>query len=738
MSRLNGGAAKPHGLNFVVQQLNTIMRQQGSALVSAEHTQGVLSMESLNDAQFNAVLAQHANLEQQIGRVWAEAFAGDRASMEQLGELTPAQIEAGAIVMGAAGNPAAYAEKAYRNLTAQAARGVDLIDVSSNSFGVETYMEPSLEAFDEQELRNHLGWSVAFNVLGARQDEFSERFFPTVVVTPDQAGLDISIRRSMVLQEVRHSLSGAPVNFDQRNLIEAVIDHTILGSEANRIYPLVVAAGPDLNTDKYVAAADVAPFNKVVEEGITVLTAPLKVGIDINLLGLSQRNDVQTQGQLNSTDALDASLRLEALYLKLVNADGTSVVPFNVARAPRNQYVKSVEGRSRELNLNFVSDDLPITGATLDVAGAAAAALAYLADPARVNWSVRLALKVSGNADVEFGTISANPSAVRVFKIFEKNPTTGEVTDITATEKAGLEAALGAMEIIGYDVYATRCNANLRTRGLLLNSVELTERHTVKLGAPLTIPSPVSSNREAGDLATLISAVRIRNSNNAVTTLFNHAEALSQLEQSVQNKLPTPAIEGIARYVLRSPFYHAETVNLLDHINSVKSHERIRDVQQALVNKIREIAYRMYRDSGYQAALDAMTGNSGEKPIVLIGTDSVLAKYLLVEGDTRTLGIGLDSQVVVSQDKRVYGRIFITLTRANQTGADPLSFGQFAWIPELASTVQVSRNGATTKEVMVQPRGLHIVNLPLLANLEITNLDKVVTKTIVYQTKEVI
>lgn len=738
MSRLNTGVAKPQGLNFVVSQLNTMMRQQGSALVSAEHTESVLSMESLNDARFNAVLAQHANLESQITRIWQEAFAGDRASMESLGDLSAAQVEAGAIVLGAAGNPAAYAEKAYRNLTASNKQGATVIESSANSFGVETYLEPSLEAFDEQELRNHLGWSVAFNVLGARQDEFSERFFPTVVVTPDQAGLDISIRRSMVLQEVRHSLTGQPLNFDQRNLIEAVIDHTILGSEANRIYPLVVSVGPEANVDKYVAAADVAPFNKVVEEGITVLTAPLKAGIDINLLGLSQRNDIQTQGQLNSTDSLDASLRLETLYLKVVNADGTSVIPFNVSRAPRNQWVKSVEGRSREMNLNYVTDDLPITGLTLTVAGATATALTYLTDPARANWVVRLATKVSGNADVEFGTISANPSAVRVFKIFDKNPTTGELVDVTQAEKAALETALGTMEIIGYDVYATRCNANLRTRGLLLNSVELTERYTVKLGAPLTIPSPVSSNREAGDLATLISAVRIRNSNNAVTTLFNHAEALSQLEQSVQNKLPTPAIEGIARFVLRSPFYHAETVNLLDHINSIKTHERIRDVQQALVNKIREISYRMYRDSGYQAALDAATGNSGEKPMVLIGTDSVLAKYLLVEGDTRTLGIGLDSQVVVSQDKRVYGRIFITLTRANQVGADPLSFGQFAWIPELASTVQVSRNGATTKEVMVQPRGLHIVNLPLLANLEITNLDKVVTKTIVYQTKEVV
>lgn len=735
MSRLNSKSSTGQGLGHVVQKLATAMRETP---VTSTHTRSILGLEGLDDTVFNSIRAEHSNLERVLSDIWKDSFSGvdTKASfgIENLGELNATQLEAGAIIMGANGAIADFARAAYTN-QARPGNGVDLIDSGYNSTGIESYLEPSLEAFDEQELKNHLGWSVAFNVLGARQDEFSERFFPTVVVTPDQAGLDMTIRRTMVLTEMRHTLDGKPQNLDKRNLVEAVIDYTVLKNEANRIYPMVVASGADANTTYYVASGDVAPYNIVTDGGQVVLTAPLKMGITIGLLGLAQRNDIQTQGQFNSTDNLDIGLRLQKIYLKVVSAaDGTSVIPIDVSRVPRNQWNKAVEGRGRALNLNFSVDDLPLSGTTKQLNGNNAAALNYLRAAGREDWTVRIGVDISGNADVEQGTINANPSAVRIVGIWEADGN-GGVNDITATELANLATALGTMTIIGYDVYATRCNSNLRTRGMLLNSVDITERYSINLGAPITIPSPVTANRDAGDLAALINAVRIRNSNNAVTTLLNHASALEQLQLSTSRLAPIPAIEGIGRYVVR-PFYEKQTIDLTEHINSIKSHERAEDVRAALVNVIREVAYRAYRDSGYQAALDALTGCSGERPIVLVGTDPVISKYLWVEGDTRTLGIGLQSEVVFSLDARVYNKIFVTLTRASQVGADPLCFGQFAWVPELAATVQVSRGGATTKEAIVQPRSRHITNLPILIEIDVSGLKEAVADTTVYKTYE--
>ena len=94
----------------------------------------------------------------------------------------------------------------------------------------------------------------------------------------------------------------------------------------------------------------------------------------------------------------------------------------------------------------------------------------------------------------------------------------------------------------------------------------------------------------------------------------------------------------------------------------------------------------------------------------------------MVSGDTRTLSIGFDHQIVTSMDSRVYGKIFITFVRKGQTGPDPMSFGCMAWMPELATNIQMSRNGQVSQETMVQPRSIHINTLPILLVFDIEGL----------------
>jgi hypothetical protein len=148
--------------------------------------------------------------------------------------------------------------------------------------------------------------------------------------------------------------------------------------------------------------------------------------------------------------------------------------------------------------------------------------------------------------------------------------------------------------------------------------------------------------------------------------------------------------------------------------------------------------YRMYQQSRYQAALDAYTGDPSQRPILIVGTDQILSRHLMVAGDTRTFGTVFDShRLVVSQDERMYGKVVLTFARSDVSGPDPLSFGTHAWIPELTSSVMVNRNGATIKEAMVQPRTLHVNNLPVMAVLTFTNLDVVLSETVVFSEQQV-
>jgi hypothetical protein len=94
----------------------------------------------------------------------------------------------------------------------------------------------------------------------------------------------------------------------------------------------------------------------------------------------------------------------------------------------------------------------------------------------------------------------------------------------------------------------------------------------------------------------------------------------------------------------------------------------------------------MYRSSEYKAAAAVLTGNTGFKPTVIVGTDPVIYNYLQSDGDLRTLGETFDVRIVSTLDHRVAGKIFLSFgvfDSARNTGINPLNFGNMLWSPEL-------------------------------------------------------
>lgn len=720
-SKHNG---KQAGLAGTLTDLGNMIRND--VVVDPATTNGIVALESISEAsQAQMVLREVTSLEGHIESAYRD---------HDIKDLTPAQKAAGAVAWAAVGNLKGYHAKAATvgNVSVESEGMVVPADFGGMAGNYDfRRSNVSVEAFNEQDLSQYMAFSVMFNVQAARQDDFSETFYKTVVITPDQQGLDIVVRRSTVLNETKHQLAGTPADFNKRNLIDAVVDYEILASETIRAIPVV-----DGNTAMFVDAGDVAPVTTSVD-GTEFDTAPLKVGTEVDLIGISSHPGLIANGMMDQTDNLDARIHLENLYLKITGATGggtvaaTSVIALDVDRLPLSAFTGAVEGQHQRMVLNFNTKLLPLTGLTEDVTDAQAAALTWLTSGGRENWIVRLKVVASGEANIEYGNISVHVNSVEIAEIYEKDPTTGAVTLVAdqATQLAAANAEFTSIAIVGYDVYATRSNANRRQRGLLVDTVEWTERHTVMMGSPITILSPVSGNSEAADLTAAVNAARIRNSNQAVTTLLNYAAKLETLDLSKDRTLDIPQIEGSGRWLVRPAFEKTE-LDMLTHINSIKSHERQADVAATLINTIRDLAYRLYRDSAYQAALDAMTGGTGNMPTLIIGTDPVIAKHLQLVGDTRLAGVAFEHKLVTSQDKRVRGKIFISFAREGVEGPDPLSFGVHAWIPELAGTVQVSKGGSTVKEAQVQPRNRHINVLPVLGVAEVTNLEEAVTDKI--------
>jgi hypothetical protein len=187
---------------------------------------------------------------------------------------------------------------------------------------------------------------------------------------------------------------------------------------------------------------------------------------------------------------------------------------------------------------------------------------------------------------------------------------------------------------------------------------------------------------------------------------------------------------GVGRFFVR-PTYFQETLDMATMVDSIKSFERAQDMQAALVNKLRDYAYRMYRDSEYKAAADALSGGISAVPVVIIGTDPVLARYLNVSGDLRTLGGEFDVRIVSTLDSRVAGKIFMTFGVFNEqrnTAPNPLNFGNMVWGPELVMTANLSRGNTYSKETVVQPRYAFVTHLPIMTTFVVNNVPAVLNK----------
>jgi len=712
MSRFNQKGHAAGNLGAIVTNLRQRFADSGVSNTSKELAGFVLGMESLTDA--NAIASVNRTGKEMVSELKA-LYSNIGVSVEN---LTEQQLEAGAMVMMAAGNLTGYATAAGKMTVS--AEGATLVE--PGAFGNFDYrLKASVEAYDERELRQYLPYSIAMNIEAARQSEFSEALYRTVVLSPDQAGMDITVYRTMVFNEIKHDITGRAMDFHRRNLIDAVVDASVLSSESTLVVPVYITGNAE-----NVAKFSTIPAAPRTVDGHTFDTAPLALGKTIDILGLASTPNIT--GTQDSTDALDHRMHVENLYLKFVVGGDTSIVKFPTMHLGGSQFQKSAEGLDRAMVLNFQTIDLPITKATKDISDAPAAALQGLA----ADTVVRLGVNLGGNANLQLGNVSVMGGDLSVDSVWTISGT-GEWSEVTdPVARAAVVALVGTMSVAGYDLYATRSNLNRRMLGIKGDVVAITERHLIPMGAPITSHHPITSNNELVTMASLTNIARIRNDINAVTQLLSYDSILSSLAIDGFVKGYVPNIEGVGRHLLAKPYYKQVDFDVALQINTLKSHERAEDVSAALINVIRQAVYEGYAATAYQAALDAVTGGT-EKPTVVIATDPTIARHLIVPGDTRLMSIGFDYKVVSSLDSRMKGKIFVTLTRPNVSEPNGLSFGCFAWMPELVSTAVVTRGGQVSKEPMVQPRTRHINTLPFLIRLDIENLAAAVTDRVVLE-----
>jgi hypothetical protein len=678
-----------------------------SQVVTPAIARSALSLESLRDDQMHSL-----NMAGNEISVALEAIASELGIEKR---LTQAQIDAGTIAGVLAGDYKSFLGHKHE-FPSISTEGMSVVQANGLSDAMAN-RSFAMEAYDERENRNAVVYSIAYNMQSARQDEFGETFFPTLVVTPDNVGFGITVNLMMVYDGIERKITGSFEDFKKKNIIRAVVDASILKKEQTKVVPVHRAQ----SADKFVLPAVVPPYS-IMLEGEAITTAPIAMGKKVDLIGLSQTDTLLAAGIMDMTDTLDPYVTLQNLYAVV----GTDILKFNVTNLPLSNFTYSTQNNYRVETLNFTTTSILLNKFTTRVDGTA---LTTLSDIVTSDLIVRLEVNATGTTNIETGETTVYGNSISVYSVQDSS---GNMLDLTAAPAAAIVAAFSTGILAGYDMIAYRTNMNRRQRGQLIDVTKFTQLYNVPLRSPITTIHPINTDgqTDASDVQALITATRIRTSNEAVSALLNASTLLRDYVDSRDAVGAGPDILGVGRFFVR-PTYFEETMDMNVVVDSLKSHERAADIQAALVNKIRDLAFRMYRDSEYKAAADALNGGISPTPVVIIGTDPVISRYLTVTGDLRTLGGEFDIRIVSTLDSRISGKIFIAFgifDEQRNVAPNPLNFGNMVWAPELVLTANISRAGTISKETVVQPRFIMLTHCPIMSVLEVENIPDVLNK----------
>lgn len=589
----------------------------------------------------------------------------------------------------------------------------------------------SLEAYDERENRNAQMQSIVYNLLASRQDEFGETFFPTYVINPGEYGVVVSVKLFYVYNDLKRSVTGALANYGRMSVLRAYADAEVLKNEVTRAIPILrTGGGADDNSDKFAPSSEVPAWAVNLGNGIVVNTSAVKVDNRIDVLGISQTNELLNSGLMGPTDNLDAYAKLKTVYLRVTDGTDTDVIPVNVDHLPGALYTPAVQGNSRRMVLNLDTDGIVLDEETRTATGNAPAVLTELA-----NHKARIQISLAGSVvlDKADGIVNRGSVSLVTLRNLAGELVTGATADALAQKLAGVEVAYYTYEMF-------RANSNIRQRGQLLDNQTEFRSIQVPYRSPVAVLAPTMQigAEDSSAIQTLITVTGIRISNEAVTALQRAAANLKGYKSVALPNGELPELSDLGHFYVK-PTYFSESVNLENTVDSRVSHERLKDIRSSLVEKIRFYANEMYRKSEYQAAALVLTGNVGFKPTVIVGTDPVIANYLNSDGELRTLGEQFDIKVVSTMDSRVKGKMYLSFgvfDSNRNTAINPLNSGNMFYASEVVVNLPVSRDGQTSNELIVTPRFLHVWHLPVMTELTISGLPAVIGKVTV-NTREV-
>lgn len=746
--------------NFMDMVYSAVM--SGSSMNGKELSAGLLSSgisfksNQTDDSSFSAVdskastevLTQAGELNSAFKNFKSNLESGllsaanaDNVSMT----LTDAQVKAG--FFGQFGcltdqNSNVYYEGGNLSLTGGQGDGnaLSLADSLGTDFALQDFGAGNL-AFSVEDNMNASQFSTLINIALAKQEDLIERFFPTIVVDPKETGVKATVKLTSFTNEWTRDINddrSVKSKMDNKSIIKNIYNNEILGEDRTRVIPVYRT-----QFDNFLVK-DIQ-FTETMT-GETIVSAPYKFGEKFDIIRLSQSDRQLEQGKMDNTDSLLPTITLSNLYLGFTIGGEKMKFKLDVSTQPGSNFGFIGTGHFKGLQLSFEERPLTINfGSTTQVNGVSipvgvkteienALTAQGIQNGSWANYRFTFLVSVAGNTNIETAETVLYGNKIKLAYITDEN---NQQLDLTKGLGKALYDCVSNMEFIGYDLIAYRSNTNLRTKGRLVKIDEYTTYLVAPWRGPFQVMGPIT--RHTGNecdydhVGSLITCITAASDVHGMLTLERYADSLR-----LRVKNPT-AVSHEFEYgfndQLVDTYFLDRSINLTDHVDSLMSHQRMLDTQAALLNELRLSCLQMLIDSNYLLAYNVLYRQSGQKPIILIGTDPIIKEFLLYgnEGSNVIPGVNFDIVVDSILNPAIRGKMYITMTLGKNigdlNGIQALNFGYRLYSIAVTATINPDTNGnKALMRTIVIPRYHHIPLLPIMMVYEVSGLPEVIKK----------
>lgn len=622
---------------------------------------------------------------------------------EELAANQPA-LEAATIAALAVSNPKDYFNSMSENLNSQASNIV-----------IENSSKISVENFDNAKFEQYKTATIEFNYRAAKQSEVGRIFFPMIVCTPEQSLFKAEITLAAMGKSKAHNNSEL-FEQDLISLQESYRDGSLFEDETLKLVPFVAADKEDHAwfADKAKVGNELAKV-----EGTEFNTRSLRPGQTIDLIGVSQHPGRLAEGEATQNTQIAPNVKLKHVDIEVKTATASTVIRVPMTEVPASDFAyHQGAGSDRYMTLSLLNQDAIKVDDSSDIF-----------KPARdVQASVYWKFDFNGRIDIARGSVKVNGD----IEIGEIRDASGEVKDI--------DLEITEVNFVGYAVDARASNTDLAIMGDLVSCYKYFEHYRVGLRSPIAAhTSLVKNGNNPGTmtpqekLKVITEFVRSQMDNDAHKEIDRY---MSSMAASHDHRLTSgslvgrifecEAVRGVAAKIL-TPIKLVTNIDMKQFVNTLKSSERLEDVKGAFVAKLIAVVTRLDQDSGFSLACKSYGyGDENFKPLAKILTSRRLASLMMVNGDTRTLGPEFDHVVAKTDRIDFYDRIVIQLSAPQRKVGefDPLVGGNCIYIPEFVGEFPLKRGQSTLLETAVQPQYLHIINVPVFADIRVDHVDE--------------